>query len=268
MSIGRVGAGRRRTAAVHRSVPGRRTALLPTPRSDRPADSGWLTNRPTMPLSGLRPTMPLTARVGPRSPTATVERPGAGVKGSLRRFAPLTPEPVRSKTPHLRGSVAESGRGICSARLRGGRDVALHVRHRRAQDFVPCHPRGRRPSPGQRRRPARHQVPALPTHYPRSRSGTPATGPGRRAGRHGPTAAGAHANTPSSPHPRQTQTSPLRTSRISQEPVGRGHHVQQHRPATGRGGELPPPNQRSPSDPQLVHSRRNICARDQSVNLH
>src|SRR3712207_1294533 len=34
----------------------------------------------------------------PRFPTATVERPGAGVKGSLRRFAPLTPVPVRSKT--------------------------------------------------------------------------------------------------------------------------------------------------------------------------
>ena len=50
-------------------------------------------------------------RVGHRSPTATVERPGAGVKGSLRRFAPLTLVPVRSMTRHLRGSVAESGRG-------------------------------------------------------------------------------------------------------------------------------------------------------------
>ena len=41
-----------------------------------------------------------------RSPAVTVERPGAGVKGSLRRFAPLTPVPVRSKTRHLRGAAA------------------------------------------------------------------------------------------------------------------------------------------------------------------
>ena len=89
---------------------------------------------------------------GHRSPAVTVERPGAGVKGSLRRFAPLTPVPVRSKTRHLRGAAAEWS-GFCSARLSGGRDVARDVRRRRARDCVPC-PRvagRRRASAGVRR---------------------------------------------------------------------------------------------------------------------
>ncbi len=162
------------------------------------------------------------SRQAARQATLMVELDRATRRGSDLARAATTARPATTEeregasplqSPAPTGIGGREWSGFCSARLRGGRDVARDVRRRRARDFVPCAVVAgrRRASVGVRRVIGSQHFPATthvadPVDLRAVQVGEPDTT--------ARTLLTAHANTPSSPQPRHTQTSPLRTSRI------------------------------------------------------